>query len=135
MPKVFTSKSQKVGEIGEKLAGMFLVKHGFEITEKNYTRKWGEIDIICKKDNIIHFVEVKSVSRENINIDVTHETEFFRPEENMHFAKIKKLHRTIETYLTEKHVSQETLWQLDLACVYLNHAEKKGKVKFIENII
>lgn len=135
MPKVFTSKSQKVGEVGEKLAEMFLVKHGFEITEKNYTRKWGEIDIICKKDNIIHFVEVKSVSRENINIDVTHETEFFRPEENMHFAKIKKLHRTIETYLTEKHVSQETLWQLDLACVYLNHAQKKGKVKLIENII
>lgn len=142
MPKVFTSKTQKIGEIGEKIAEMFLVKHGFTVVERNYTRKWGEIDIICKKDGTVHFIEVKSVSRsldpqppENLNNSVSHETDLFRPEENMHYTKIQRLHRTIETYLIEKHVTHETPWQIDLACVYLDHVRKKGKVKLIQNII
>ena len=46
MPKVFTSKSQQTGEIGENVAVKFLMKHGFSIIERNYTKKWGEIDII-----------------------------------------------------------------------------------------
>ncbi len=135
MPKVFSSKTQKIGEIGEKVAEMFLVKHGFTIFERNYTRKLGEIDIICKKDDVTHFIEVKSVSRESLDIDVTHETDLFRPEENMHYTKIQKLHRTIETYLMEKHVPHETLWQLDLACVYLDQKNKKAKVKLLKNLI
>ncbi|MBP9821284.1 MAG: YraN family protein [Candidatus Pacebacteria bacterium] len=59
--KKFTSKTQKVGEIGEKIAEMFLVKHGFTILERNFTCKAGEIDIICKKADKVHFIEVKSV--------------------------------------------------------------------------
>ena len=135
MPKVFTSKTQKIGEIGEKIAEMFLVKHGYHILEKNFTRKWGEIDIVCQRNGVLHFVEVKSVSRENFEFDVTHETDVFRPEENMHYGKIRKLHRTMETYLIEKHVPHETVWQLDLACVYLDHTQKKGKVKHIKNVV
>ena len=49
MPKVFTSKSQNIGEIGEELAALFHMKQGFTILERNYTQKWGEIDIIAKK--------------------------------------------------------------------------------------
>ena len=51
--KKFTSKSQKIGELGEDLACKFLMKHEFIISERNYTRKWGEIDIIAEKDNKI----------------------------------------------------------------------------------
>jgi len=59
MPKVFTSESQKTGEIGENIAVKFLVKHGFSILGRNYTKKWGEIDIIAEKKGKIYFVEVK----------------------------------------------------------------------------
>ena len=46
MPK--TAK-QKVGEIGENVACRFFVKQNFTIIERNYWKKWGEIDIIAKK--------------------------------------------------------------------------------------
>ena len=62
MPKVFTSEKQKVGEIGESVAVRFLVKHGFSILNRNYTRKWGELDIVAEKDAKLYFVEVKSFS-------------------------------------------------------------------------
>ena len=67
MPKVFTSETQKKGEIGENIAVKFLMKHNFSIIERNYTKKWGEIDIIAEKSNKLYFIEVKSVSRETLN--------------------------------------------------------------------
>ena len=33
MPKIFTSETQKTGEIGEKIAEKFLVKRGFKILD------------------------------------------------------------------------------------------------------
>lgn len=47
--KKFTSNSQKIGELGENVACKFLMKHGFTILERNYTKKWGEIDVIALK--------------------------------------------------------------------------------------
>ncbi len=131
MPKIFTSKSQRTGEIGENIACMFLMKHGYEIVERNYTRKWGEIDIIAKKDSKLYFCEVKSVTRENLDI-VTHET--YRPEENMHEAKIKRLSRTIETYLADKEINEDIDWQVDLIVVYLDHNTRKAKIERIESV-
>lgn len=97
MPKVFTSKTQKTGEIGEGVASRFLMKHGFSILDRNYTKKWGEIDIVAEKENKIHFIEVKSVSKPNLNI-VTRETlDQYHPEDNMHPWKLKRLSRTIQT--------------------------------------
>jgi Holliday junction resolvase-like predicted endonuclease len=53
-----------VGKIGEDTAARFLVKQGFMIVERNYWKKYGEIDIVAKKKGVIHFVEVKTVSCE-----------------------------------------------------------------------
>ncbi len=48
-----------LGDLGEDLACKFLLKKDFVIIERNYLRKWGEIDIIAKKNAKIHFIEVK----------------------------------------------------------------------------
>ena len=137
MPKVFTSKTQKIGELGEDLAERFLLTKGFKILERNHTRKYGEIDLITEKANKIHFFEVKSVSYETKNnhssllANVTHET-FIRPEENMHSKKLERLYRTIAVYMSYK---GQRDWQLDLLCVYIDKDNKTAKVKLLENII
>jgi putative endonuclease len=100
MPKVFTSKSQKIGELGEDIACKYLTKHEYTISERNYTKKWGEIDIVAQKGQKIYFVEVKSQNQ----VGVTHET--IRPEENMHPKKLQRLSRTIQTYVLEKRVGK-----------------------------
>ena len=135
MPKVFTSEKQKIGEIGENVAVKFLVKHGFSVVDRNYTKKWGEIDIVAEKAQKIYFVEVKSVSRETIN-DVNRETfDQYHPEDNMHPWKLKRLSRTIQTYLLSKKISEETEWQVDLLVVFLDMKNKKAKVKVVSDII
>ncbi len=140
MPKVFTSEKQKIGETGEKVAAQFLMKQGFSIIETNYTKKWGEIDIVAEIDGCIHFVEVKSVTC-RILPKITRETEeeegndAYRPEDNMHPWKLKRLSRTIQTYLVSNKVPEETRWQVDLAVVYLQMESRQARVKILPNII
>ena len=48
-----------VGSFYEEMAINYLTTYGFVILETNYSCKIGEIDIIAKKDDTIHCVEVK----------------------------------------------------------------------------
>ena len=135
MPKVFTSDTQKLGEIGETIATKFLMKHGFSLLERNYTKKWGEIDIVAEKEGKLYFIEVKSVARENLD-SVTRETiDGYRPEDNMHPWKLKRLSRTIQTYLLSQKISDEKEWQVDLLVVFIDVKNKKGRVKVVSDII
>ncbi|MFA6520131.1 MAG: YraN family protein [Candidatus Paceibacterota bacterium] len=135
MPKVFTSESQKTGEIGENIAVKFLVKHGFSILDRNYTKKWGEIDIIAEKANKIYFIEVKSVSRETLK-EVTRDTlDQYHPEDNVHPWKLKRLSRTIQTYLLSNKIPDEKDWQVDLLVVFLDMKNKKARIKVVSDII
>ena len=130
--KNFTSNSQKIGELGEDVACKFLKKNGFSILERNYTKKWGEIDIIAEKNNIRYFIEVKSKSVSSLDF-VSGETNN-RPEENMHIWKMKRLRRVVETYLISKRLGAVD-WRFDLIVVYLDIDKRLARVKVVENII
>ena len=129
MPKVFTSNTQKIGEIGENVAVKFLMKHSFSILDRNYTKKWGEIDVVAEKEGKLYFIEVKSVTCETLS-----NTDNYHPEDNMHPWKLKRLSRTIQTYLLSKNLAEEE-WQVDLLVVFLNIKNKKAKVKVVSDII
>ncbi len=129
--KNFTSNSQKIGQLGEDIACKFLMKHGFSVLERNYTKKWGEIDIIAQNNDKLYFIEVKSKSVENID-NVSYETN--RPEDNMHPWKLKRLSRTIQTYLIHKRIGN-TPWQFDLLVVYLDIGKRMARVRVVENVI
>jgi putative endonuclease len=135
MPKVFTSETQKTGEIAENIAERFLVKHGFSILDRNYTKKWGEIDIVAQKAERIYFIEVKSIARNYWSFVSQETSDSYRPEDNMHPWKLKRLSRTIQTYLLQKKVGENVEWQVDLLIVYLNLKEKKARVKVVKDII
>ena len=132
-PDTRTAK-RKLGDIGENIACDFLKRRGFEIVEKNYLRKWGEIDIVARKGNIMRFVEVKSVSCVTLPKDAYRRTSGeFRPEDNMHPWKLKRLARTIQTYLLHKKLDCD--WQLDLVTVKMDMTTRKARVEMIENIV
>lgn len=49
-----------IGNIGEKIAINYLSSVGYLIQHRNYRCRWGEIDFIAQKENIIYFIEVKT---------------------------------------------------------------------------
>lgn len=52
--------TKQIGDFGEKAAEEYLEEMDYEILERNYRLKFGEIDIIAEKGGCIVFVEVKT---------------------------------------------------------------------------
>lgn len=127
------TRRKHVGNVGESVAGEFLSSKGHRILMRNYQKPWGEIDIITRKAGIIHFVEVKSISRENIANVSQPTSDIYRAEENMHPQKIARLQRTIQTYIAEHSVEED--WQLDLVAVTMFIKDKKAECLLIENVL
>lgn len=128
------TQRQILGAIGEDATCVYLERKGFKIIDRNYLKKWGELDVVAQKEGRIHFVEVKSVSRPFEN--VPHETkEGYRPEDNMHPWKLQRLARTIQSYLLDKNVSDETEWQFDVVTVYVDQEKRLCRVNLLEDVI
>lgn len=124
------TKKQEIGKIGEDLAVRFLVKHGYTIVSRNYLKKYGEIDIICRKNTKLHFVEVKTVSR------VTHEDSSLdqhRPEDNVHPAKLARIGRTLQAYVFEHEIDNN--WQFDVITVKLSKDSKTAIIEVISDLV
>jgi putative endonuclease len=47
------------GAWGEELALRYLTRQGYELVERNYRTRYGELDLILRQGNTIVFVEVK----------------------------------------------------------------------------
>lgn len=52
--------SRAKGDLAEDTACRFLSENGFSIVERNFYSRFGEIDIIASKEDVLHFIEVKS---------------------------------------------------------------------------
>lgn len=124
--------TRATGRLGEEIAANFLTRLGFTILKRNYWKPWGEIDLVAKKGDNYHFVEVKSVSREN-KADVSREIGSYRPEEQVHPEKLKRLSRAVETYMAD--VPGEPEYQIDVVAVFLNHAERKAYCKLYQQVL
>ncbi len=133
------TEKQKIGQIGEDFACKYLEKNGYKVIERNYLKKWGEIDIVAKKGKKIHFIEVKSVSRD-LNPNVIRETSIgsgdsYRPEDNMHPWKLQRLSRVIQSYLLDKDIPDDIDWQFDVVTVHIDMSNKTHNVFLLPDIV
>ncbi|MEA3357555.1 MAG: YraN family protein [Patescibacteria group bacterium] len=51
---------RQLGEESESCAVGWLIKRGFEIVERNFRTRFGEVDVLAVKDEVLHLVEVRS---------------------------------------------------------------------------
>jgi len=99
-------RNKEVGRKGEEVATEYLWEKGYEIIERNWGSKWGEIDIVAKTGETFCFVEVKTKVGEN----------WGSPEEMINKKKLAQVQRMAETYEpTRDHQSR-----IDVVAVVLN---------------
>ena len=122
--------TRSIGDIGENIACKYITNKGLQVIDRNYQKLWGELDIIAKKDKVIHFFEVKSVTASFSN-----ELDIHRPEDNVHAYKLKHLRRIIETYLEDKGYGFDAEFYFHVLCVYMDMRTRKARVVWIDNII
>ncbi len=103
----------KTGKRGEEKAREYLEEEGYNIIERNHKNKYGEIDIIAKKNEKLVFVEVRSKIDNN----------FGTPEETVNAKKKKKLKQNALAYATFK--NYEGFYRVDLVCIIFS---KEGEL-------
>ena len=83
-----TINSYHFGQKGENLATSFLTSSGYQIIERNFRTKIGEIDIIALNEKCLVFIEVKT----------RYSLEFGYPEEAVTQSKIATITKVGEYY-------------------------------------
>ena len=128
---LFTMDRKAVGALGEKVAAEYLRRHGFKVVDRNFTRKMGELDIVARKGEVIHFVEVKSVACDAF--PVADSSGEYGPSGNLHEAKIRKVARMAEWYVAEHDLESE--WQVDGVLVWLRRQDGRALVRYLPQIV
>ena len=113
MSKTSKKNASEIGKYYEDIALQYLSSKGFNLIAKNFYSCYGEIDLIMYKDNILHFIEVKS-------------SKFMNPLFKITPNKMDKLIKTIHIFLMQYDYPYN--FCIDALGIY------KDTICFIENI-
>ncbi len=110
------------GKDGEEMAAHYLRENGYQIIDQNNSTKFGELDLIATKNDILVFVEVKFKQTED----------FGTPEEMIGINKLNQVRRTAELYLlTNPDIAKNyDKYQIDAICI----VEETGRISHHENL-
>jgi putative endonuclease len=115
------AKHLDTGRKGEVLAVEWLLAQGFEILHQNWKHSYFELDIIASKDNILHFIEVKTRTTDT----------YGHPEEGVTAKKLERLMNAGEEFLYQN--SEWKRIQYNILSIRL-HKYKAPEYFFIEDI-
>lgn len=119
------AKHITIGQLGEDAVVRFIQDNGHTILDRNFRTRFGELDVVSKKDGVLHFVEVKSVEERPWGDQL--------PEENVTQSKRGKMAKTIEVYLSEKDL-EGIDFVIDIAGVFVNLEKRYARVRILENV-
>lgn len=111
------SKSKQSGDIAEMMALNYLEQQGLKLINKNFTSRFGEIDLIMQDNDTLTFIEVK---KRTSGID--------NAVESITYAKQKKLILTAQYFLLK--IKKTVNCRFDVVAIDGNNA-----VKWLKNVI
>jgi len=115
--------SRASGDWGEALVANYLRSHGYTLLAHSYRCRFGEIDLIARKKNLLCFVEVKLRSA----------VEHGLPREAVTASKQDKIRKTAQMYMSERALDIPV--RFDVAEVYTDadRNEKNTRIEYLEN--
>ncbi len=115
-----STNRKDLGTTGEQLVIAHLKKNGFLILDQNYRKRFGEIDIIARKKNILTFIEVKL--RKN---------QYFPLSQVITQAKQRKIIHTAKSFILKNKI-HNVIYRFDVALITYNDG-KHPNLTYIEN--
>jgi putative endonuclease len=86
-------RRRQLGDTGEQLAAEHLNRRGFQILDRNFRTRWGELDIVACDGRTIVFCEVKTRVASRVGRD---------PLESVHPRKRAQVRRMAGRWLAER---------------------------------
>lgn len=118
-----TGSRKRLGAWGEKIAADRLQASGYELVDRNWRCRQGEIDLVVRKGQELVFVEVKTRRGRQAGM----------PEEGLTPRKSQKLVDLAKLYLAEHDLSAD--WRIDLVAVELDSSGKLLRCEHIPNAV
>ena len=117
-------RRRRFGDFGERVAASHLEAKGYEILERNWAIKEGEIDLIASKGDDLVFVEVRSRQGRSMGT----------PEESITGRKAQHLRAVVAAY-TQQHPEAPPNLRIDAVVIELDAKGRVLRVEQIENAI
>ncbi|MBM3208691.1 YraN family protein [Candidatus Shapirobacteria bacterium] len=112
-----------VGKFGEGLAAEFLAQKGYQIIERNFRKRYGEIDLVAREGKTLVFIEVKTRLTDKYGL----------PEEAITPWKLKALVRSAN-YYKMLHPELPELLRIDLVAIDYVNSSDHPEIRLIKNI-
>jgi len=109
-----------VGAWGEESAVAYVMKRGYEIVARNLRTPYGEIDIIAKHEEMVIFIEVKTLTS----------SKNFYPEHNITARKREHMQNAAGYYAAEHEIDY---WQIDAIAIEGRPGETPA-ITYFENV-
>lgn len=116
------SRTQQVGGLGERAAAELLINKGYEIVDRNFRSRYGEIDIIAVLAQYIVFVEVKTRKAQSMASGM----------EAVDRKKQRKIVKTAMQYLSEHQTNLQPRFDV-ISVVTKNNGSAIGPLIHLEN--
>lgn len=87
-----SQEKKEIGQKGEDLAANYLKELGYQILERNYRCKLGEVDIIARENDTLVFIEVRTRSS----------LDFGLPQESINRRKRHQISKVALEYMIRK---------------------------------
>ena len=107
-----------IGDAGERKVARVYITKGYKIIARNFSCKYGELDIVAKKGDVIVIIEVKTRNNNN----------YANARDYVDYHKQKRIRNTTDLFLQKNNLS-EYIIRLDVAEVYTDN----NTVNIIEN--
>ena len=117
----------RIGSFGEDEATIYLQNSHYQIIQRNYQRKWGEIDIIAKDKETkeLVFIEVKTRQLNYSNS--------LSPEEALTSKKVRRLKRAFLSYLNQYNLEDKP-WRFDFIAIEIDNFSQEPIIRHYKDI-
>jgi len=112
----------RTGRQGEEIAASYLVVKGYNIVDRNWRCKIGELDIVAESEGTLVFVEVRTRTGDRFGTAL----------ESITPAKQARLVELAQTYLQESATAPRS-WRIDVVAVQLGSG--LPQIDHIENAV
>lgn len=112
--------NRQTGKLGEEVAVKELESKGYQVLKRNFSNKFGEIDIIAKDKKVLVFVEVKAKKG----------VDFGLPEEMVGKGKLHKIRNMAMIYTS----GREVPCRIDVVAVVLGPTNEVVRLTHYENV-
>lgn len=112
---------RKIGDKGEQIAADYLADRGYQLLDKNFITRFGELDLVADEAGTVVFVEVKTRTS----------TTFGLPEASVTPTKMDRIQNAGLLWL-QAHPEAPGDWRIDVIAIMIDH---QGEILDIQHFI